>query len=1080
MRAFRPAVLAVILLLASGSERARAVPVHGVPVRGRAAEAGPPRGRVIGPYQRASLGRLLAGAPTPVESLSVCVFRASFADTDFVVPHDSVYFANELRHLAEYYLGASVNRFHVRSTLVPGIVKLSHPEAYYGDDDLWKERMAEMLIELVAKTDDRIDFSRYDAFAVIHADAGQETDFNGDSSDQLWSGFVNPEEMAEALKDTLDLPGVPTNDSLGGEVFLIDNLMVWPEDASQDGTVFGSLGIYAYELSLRIGMIPLFDGTPSSFPNSQGVGTFDLASYGLYNALGFVPAFPSAFNRYLMGWVDPVTIDTDRSVRLVDINSASPGDTSLIKIPINSSEYYLVDNRVHDTNFNGTFDFIDANGNGIPENEDTLRGAEFDYFLTETTDLREDGTRLTGSGVMVWHVDESAIRAAIASGANPNDEASWKGVDLEEADHVQDLDTPGGAFAFGSYFDSYRKGNNDRFATDTNPSSLTNGGARTGIELADVSEAAHVMSLTVRFTPPMSFARGEFPGNAEGLSAIPADVDGNGVEELVVAADTGLVYLVPRAGSPDWAGAVSRIARVDGALWAGSPVLADVDGDGISEIFITSKDGTLHALRPSGAPYPIDADGTPGSLKLRGEAFSAPIALELDEDVEPPIALELDGDAQPEVLVLSSTQDSTYATIVGYSGSVPGFDDIRKVGLGGVEVRLCPGRLASHPALGAASYGGPGIHRGILFAVWQYEGVLRFMFAEPCNTGVCVIETMRNIPNTTDIGEETEELLVPASGDIGKDGADELVVAAPGGRLLYFSSGSFEVHDAQLRGRHPGAPALADVDGDGTLETALRDEEYLYLLSGYGTPVSGWPIRIDERLARHDRSTPLAPPIIGDVNGDGRAEIVFRVAGDLHAFDLHGRELGGWPLPGEGTAGGSPALLKGDGGDLYLFDSGSYSPYSVDSSLGGQAGAATVSLRRYDPNLAYPGGQSWPCYRHDAGGSSRQRPSSGASPREERVDPSTFIIYPNPATGSVVTVRVLISAPAEVRLRILNVEGEIVAERTRSHQWFAGSAVPFEETIPTGKLSSGVYLCRIEVAGSGWSWSASKRFAVTR
>jgi M6 family metalloprotease-like protein len=1033
------------------------------------AKGGPPHGLAIGRYQRASLERLLAGPPEPVESLSVCVFRASFADTDIAAEHDSIYFANELRHVAEYYCGASMNRFRLRSVLVPGVVKLSHPEAYYGEDDLWKERMAEMLIELVARTDDRVDFSQYEAFAVIHADAGRETDFDDNSRTQVWSGFVSPDEMAEALKDTLGLPGVPTNDLVGGHVFSINNLMVWPEDASQDGRVFGSLGIYAYEMALRLGMIPLFDGTPSSFPNSQGVGMFDLTSYGLYNAIGFVPAFPSAFNRYLMGWVDAVTVEKDCNVRLADINSPSAGDTSLIKLPINSSEYYLVDNRVHDTNFNGRFDFIDLNGNGIPENEDTLRGAEFDFFLTETTDLREeDGRRLTGSGVMVWHVDESAIRAAIASGANPNDDASWKGVDLEEADHVQDLDSPGGYFAFGSYYDSFREGNNDRFAADTEPASLTNSGVPTGIELSDISEAAHVMSLKLRFVPPMSLARGEFAGNADGLNPIPGDVDGDGVEELVLAADTGLVYLVPQAGSPGWVGEAAAIVHADSALWAGSPILADIDGDHTSEIFITSRDGTLHAFEPTGAPYAIDVDATPGSLRLRGERCSEPIALEID------------GDAEPEVLVLSSTEDSTYATIIGYSGSVPPFDDMRIVGLGAVEVRLWRGRLASHPALGVESYGGMGTRTGIVFAVWQYEGVLRFISAEFCNTGVCIIEPTRNVSNTIDLGEEIEKLLVPASGDIGKSGADELVVATPGGRLLYFSSGTFGVHSAGLRGRHPGAPVLADVDGDGTLETAIRDDNYLYLLSGYGTPMSGWPIRIDERLAAHDRTLQHAPPVIADVNGDGRLEVVFRVAGDLRAFDIQGRELSGWPLPGEGSRGGSPALLEGEGGDLYLFDAGTFLPYAVDSSLGGRARAASVSLRRYDPNTAYPLGQTWPCYRHDAGGSSRQAASLGESPREERIDPATFIVYPNPATGDHVTARVLISAPAAVTVKIYNVEGELVREAIQRHEWFAGSAVPFEATFSTNAISSGVYLCRLEVSGSGWSWSGAKKFSITR
>ena len=120
-------------------------------------------------------------------------------------------------------------------------------------------------------------------------------------------------------------------------------------------------------------------------------------------------------------------------------------------------------------------------------------------------------------------------------------------------------------------------------------------------------------------------------------------------------------------------------------------------------------------------------------------------------------------------------------------------------------------------------------------------------------------------------------------------------------------------------------------------------------------------------------------------------------------------------------------------------------------------------------------------YRGDTFGSSRQyNTESAANPHAERIDPSTFIVYPNPATGGHVTVRVVISAPARVKVTLVNIEGEKVAAVERDHAWFRGSAVPFEETFSTAKLAGGVYLCRLEVAGDGWSWTGSKKFAVTR
>jgi M6 family metalloprotease-like protein len=1023
-----------------------------------------PRGQSIGPYQRSSIERLLRGAAVSVDSLNVIVFLVSFADRDFNENHGAVYFENELKNLKDYYLGASRDIFHLKSTIYPDIVKLSGNEGYYGADDLWKERMAELLIELVQKTDAAVDFSRYDAYAIIHAGAGQETDNNNDSRYQISSGFVNPAEMAAALKDTLGTPGVPTNDLVNGDTLQIDNLLVWPEESSQDGKVLGSLGIYAYQVGLRLGMVPLFDSTPYGFPDSQGLGNFDLMSYGIYNALGFVPAFPSAFNRYLMGWVEPAVVKNDCAVRLADISSTGTIDTTLVKIPLNASEYFLVENRVHDTNFNGKFDYVDMNHDTLPSGTDTLRGAEFDFFLTATTNLRPaPDSVITGSGLMIYHVDEAALWHALETGYYPNDDNLWKAVDVEEADHVQDLDAPVGEFAFGGFYDSFRKGNNDRFGPDTDPSSADNAGAPTGIEIRDVSAAGHYMTFNARFSPPVDFVRSELAGNAAKLSPIPVDLDGDGVEELVSAADTGLIYIADGAGAPSWSGSFTKIVDVPGAVWAGPPVFCDIDDDGTIEMFITSRDATLYAFESSGAPFAIDDDGSPGTLKLRGEPASSPIALNVDSD------------ASLELAVFSSTSDSTFATVLNSSTATPA-NGWRLRGTIGAEKRMFDGRLASHPVISPIpAYSGD--IDGVIVARYAGDRGLRFVYLD---LSVGEQGTWAGV-QSEEIAARSSDLLVLATGDIDRGGFDCMVSAVPGEGLCYWDldARSLRLVTVPLRGNYPSSPVLSDVDGDGTLETALRDDEYLYLFSGFGTPASGWPKRLSEANVARDRSAPQAPPVIADINGDGKREIVFRVSGDLRAYDFSGREIEGRPLPGEGVAGGSIALLKGESGGLYAFDCASSASYAVGGSGGTESGDAVISLRRYDLGVAYQDDQIWPFYRHDARGTGRQLPS-GESFSRERVDPATFIVYPNPASGSSFMARVLVSAPARIKVTIFNIEGEKVVERSLEHAWFAGSAVPFETSFSTAAFSGGVYICRFEVTGDGWSWTGAKKFAVIR
>jgi M6 family metalloprotease-like protein len=1059
------AILAVAAFVAA-SPVSHARPASAAP----AVQAALPRAGARNIYQRRSLERLLGATPSRVDSLRVIVFRVSFADRDFSAAHDVTYAENELANVREYFAGASRGIFHMTTDLFPTIVKLGGTEAYYGTDDLWAERMAALLIQVVGETDASIDFSRYDAVAVIHAGAGQETDFNGDSPEQVASGFVDPAEMAAALEDTLGTPGVPTNDVVGGDTLYVDNLMVWPEDASQDGYTFGSLGIYAYQVGLRLGMIPLYDTTPEDFPDSQGLGNFDLMSYGIYNALGFVPAFPSAFNRLLMGWLEPVVVDRDASVRLADVNSASMLDTALVKIPLNPSEYYLVENRVHDTNFNGKFDFNDSNGNGVPENGESLLGAEFDFFLTATTDLQpKPDSIVTGSGLMVYHVDESAIRRALASGGNVEDDSGWKGVDVEEADHIQDLDSPSGAFAYGSFYDSFRKGNNDRFGPGTDPSTADNAGVRTGIELDGISVAGHFMTFRTSFSPAMDVMRGEFAADIGRLSPlaihVPAGLGNH--ERLVLAADSGSIYLAD-VGLAAWDGTVEKLNITNGGAWASSPLYAHLTYPDRDALYLTSAGGILHACDSSGAPLPIDDDDTPGTLALHGDEVSTLI-------VEP-------GGAR--LLAFSSNADSTYLMIVGTTSAPSGASWVRR-GPIAFETALMEGRIASHPALGHIRMNDAAVVRGAYIVTYEAARGLCFNFVPidtlPLSAGARAsravsIDPAGIITKEAGVRETPGSLLTISTGDIDGDGSDEMVAAVDGAGLFYYTAGG-AVRHVPLPGSRFSSPVLSDVDRDGTLETALRDESRCFLLSGFGVAARGWPLELPGGAFGHEEILTVPAPVVCDVDGDDAREILFLAAGDSYAFDVHGRVVGGWPLAGEGSRGGSLTILEGEEGKLYIVDCA-----AVSRTAGAGARGPISSIRRYDPGVeAHGDGQSWRMYRHDPQGSARQNPAAAiAGPRPAHVDPSTFIVYPNPVTGGTFTARLVVSDPARVKVTILDIEGEKVLERERDHDWPRGSAVPFEASFPALGLASGVYLCRVEATGAGWSWTGTKRFAVVR
>lgn len=1027
-----------------------------------------PRGRSNNTYQRRALGALLDPGRESVDKITLLVVRVAFTDRDFRAPYDSLYFANEFRHLNEYFEGASQHHFTIDGDIYPEVVTLARTERYYGEDGVWDERVVEILMEIVEATDVFVDYAAYDAFAVIHPWAGQETDFNGDSPEQLWSGFVDPGEMAEILADTLGTPGVPTNDTIGGDTVYVDNLMVWPEDASQDGMTFGSLGIYAYQVGLRIGMIPLFDTTPSGYPDSQGIGAFGLMGYGLYNAAGFIPAFPCAFHRYLMGWMEPVEVTEEGTIRITDINTGEWGDTTLVRVPISATEYFLIANRVHDADFDGAFDFTDVGGDDpIPENEDTLRGAEFDFFLTSSTNIDEyvedpgGGTVrrvITGSGLMVWHIDESIIVRRLESGGRPQDDPARKGVDLEEADGIQDLDRPGGKYAFGSHYDSFREGYNVRFGIDTAPSSANNAGVGTGIVLDDISAPAPVMTFAVRFLRPFESVRSEVAGSIGALSPIPVDLDGAGGEELVIPAQPGLLYLIGEAGSGDWEGGVDTLVHLPGEMWAGSPVFADMDGDGAQEIFVTSTACSLYAFYGSGAPYPIDDDPSPGAVTVSDTLCSAPMVCEVD------------GDPEPEVILLAQDLDWIWLYIVGCSIDLPGVD-WRRVAPDVHALRLWEGTIASHPCRGAMD-GGEGFYYISLNGSGYIAHFIPFF-----SNGSPVSEIEAHFLPILSRPTEHSALLTIAAGDISRKGSDYVVCPVSGFGFVYTLP---SYHELPLSGGRPSPPVVVDINRDGILETVVRDERALYCFTGFGILLSGWPVELPEAAIASEDSNPPPPPIVGDVDGDGDSEIIFSAGGDIHAYEVSGLPVEGWPIIGPGDASGSTALLRGAGDGFYIFSASSPDRLEGTGITGPSSGASGTLMMRYEIGVPYGHDHSWPFYRRDAGGSGRQEPSSPTAAASYLVDEGSFICYPNPASTGTVNVRLVISGEATLRIRILNIEGEIVYSARRVHRWSGGSTVPFELEIFTNELSSGVYICQVEVRGTRGSWSGTRTFAVVR
>lgn len=177
----------------------------------------------------------------------------------------------------------------------------------------------------------------------------------------------------------------------------------------------------------------------------------------------------------------------------------------------------------------------------------------------------------------------------------------------------------------------------------------------------------------------------------------------------------------------------------------------------------------------------------------------------------------------------------------------------------------------------------------------------------------------------------------PAVGNVFGDGHNHVVV------------GGFDEHvylvDGATGADKPGwpiwvgdtiwsSPALADLDGDGKLEIIIGADSHnqpftpgmifsptsagglLLAINSSGALLPGFPRQVDQVIT--------SSPVVGDINGDGRPEIVFGTGSTfavpqsshrVYAVECDGTDAPGWPVQIDGQVGTTPALgdLDGDG-----------------------------------------------------------------------------------------------------------------------------------------------------------------------
>jgi immune inhibitor A len=199
------------------------------------------------------------------------------------------------------------------------------------------------------------------------------------------------------------------------------------------------LGVCAHELGhLLFGFPDLYDTDNSS----EGIGNWCLMASGSWNNGGHTPAHPSAWCKCQQGWATTINQTTNQhNVAIEDIKTG-----------------YKV-NRLWK--------------NGSAGNE---------YFLIENRQKILFDTYLPNSGLLIWHIDESA--------ANNTNESHYK-VALLQADGLREMELNHNRGDAGDPYPGST--NNIKFDNASSPSSKSYAGSSTCISVKNISASASVM-----------------------------------------------------------------------------------------------------------------------------------------------------------------------------------------------------------------------------------------------------------------------------------------------------------------------------------------------------------------------------------------------------------------------------------------------------------------------------------------------------------------------------------------------------------------------------------------------------------
>ncbi|MFI5251375.1 MAG: T9SS type A sorting domain-containing protein [Bacteroidota bacterium] len=985
-------------------------------------------------------------------------------------PHNREYFNQHITFVQNYFRKVSKGKVIITGGVLDSVYTLSNKMRVYSPprgstNNIELGNLAKDTWQLVDTTYPGINFDNYDAFVIFHAGAGHDIDFVS-----IYGYDPTP----------FDIPsiyiGLPSFKNMFGVDYQgisvrhgsrpIANTMILPEtEDRQLSSVGGNFllqlginGLFAASIGSYLGLPDLFD----TKTGKSGIGRFGLMDgQSIFSWNGVFPPEPSAWERFYLGWVDPVTISRGDSFYTLPAAGFRSTSDSIYRVSISEKEYFLVENRNRDAHHDGAkitvarnsqIDTLswtrDTTAGFNAFDQDSLWGVvtdvdEFDWSLPGGVD--NDGNLLTG-GLLIWHIDQNVIDQNFATNtinANPD----RRGVNLMEADGSQDIGQTYGMFTAGSGsedgtpFDFWYRGNSSQMRAISNeftptsfPNTMSNDGANSHITMKNFTIPDSIMGVRIEvgdsvISPFLNFPRtisnvdGKIGNHSMKLSAV------NGVTSMIMSTPDsvygwhidGSLLLSTLPGN----GLLTDITQPDGP--------ADVAGDPIAGKF-NAGDTTDIAI--------LDAH----NLKLQSYSVSDRLNLHRIDTLysRPTTSISTPLIATDSMLVWGDSLTAHFLRLSKASVSSINFDSASSDKIVGISPL---GK--SYPAS---------------FVSITAGGWIKILTSSLINGGFLSSSTARNVESVTIPGRQfTGTMTSPAIVGYPNSGMGKRIMfASKEGAVFALDSVLNDIHGypVSLSGEILNSPVFADIDGDGVRDIIVFAGNKIYALNAAGAILNHFPITTPTQ------KTILSAPVIADVNGDGNVDIVaVTQEGLVVAYDRNGTMINGFPLFAGLNSGSTPALfmqsntivltVAADDGRVYAWKTG-----TLVNSASWQS--------------------PWTQKMRDAQNSNYEDTYlTGNPPTNDFFPASSAYNWPNPVgpqQNYLTHIRYFLGQSAAVNIKIFDMAGDIVQEITAQ-----GSGGMDNEVVwDVSNIQSGVYFAHIQAQGNESSGVAIVKIAVIK